>query len=107
MKKILLTIPFALIGCATPPVEVMPDTIDEIIPKSNLLHQEAYHAKKEPPTKEPPPVGYPGDSVVKLKKKAKKLRDYKGHGTTYTQGYYHSYDSFHRNYYYKNGISPH
>ena len=97
MKKILLAIPVAFVGCATPPVEVMPDTIDEIIPDTkNTLHVEEYLVEKEKALEK-----------VKIKKRANKMKSYKGHGTTYTQGYYHSYDSFHRNYYYKHGISPH
>ena len=97
MKKILLAIPVAIVGCATPPVEVMPDTIDEIIPETKkTLHVEEYFAEKEKALEK-----------AKIKKRANKMKPYRGHGTTYTQGYYHSYDSFHRNYYYKNGISPH
>ena len=48
MKKILLAIPVAFVGCATPPIEVMPDTIDEIIPDTKkTLHVEEYFAEKE------------------------------------------------------------
>ena len=78
-----------------------PNTItyyfDEIIDSEIIIapHTE-YFAEKEKALEK-----------AKIKKRANKMKPYKGHGTTYTQGYYHSYDSFHRNYYYKNGISPH
>ncbi len=108
MKKIILTIPVIFIGCVTPPIEVMPETIDEYIPdKEGLLHEKEYHTKKEQPVKEAPPVGHPGDSLARIKEKAKKMRNYNGHGTSYTKGYHHNYDSFHRKYYQKHGISPH
>lgn len=90
MKTTILLIPLiAIIGCGSPLTEGTPKT-------ENLLHKTDYFAAKEKALER-----------AKLRAKAKKLRNYHGHGTSYTQGYYNSIDSSHLKYYQKHGISPH